>query len=51
MSWALAIEKSDISQAMLVDTPSAALEHGQARLSVQRFALTANNVTYAASVM
>ena len=48
MSWALAIEKSDISQAMLVDTPSAALEPGQARLSVQRFALTANNVTYAA---
>jgi len=48
MSWALAIDKSDISQASLVETPGVVLGPGQARLSIQRFALTANNVTYAA---
>jgi len=47
MGWALNIDKADMSKAHIVETPSVALADGQARLSVQRFALTANNVTYA----
>jgi hypothetical protein len=38
-----------ITEQKLVNVPSAALSNGQARLRVERFALTANNVTYAAS--
>ena len=48
MGWALSIDKSDISSARLVETVSAPLQPGQARLTVRRFAMTANNVTYAA---
>ena len=47
MGWALSIDKADISKAHIVDTPRVDLADGQARLSVKRFALTANNVTYA----
>tara|TARA_R110002096_G_scaffold287559_1_gene481222 strand:- start:158 stop:1234 length:1077 start_codon:yes stop_codon:yes gene_type:complete len=48
MGWALAIDKADIARAKLVDTPTQPLGDGQVRLTVKRFALTANNVTYAA---
>lgn len=48
MSWALAIDRTDISKASLVTTGSAALQAGETRLAVRRFAMTANNVTYAA---
>ncbi|MFW5659803.1 MAG: DUF2855 family protein [Oceanicaulis sp.] len=48
MGWALAIDKADISDATLIETRSAPLEDGQARLAVRRFAMTANNITYAA---
>ncbi|MGJ3231790.1 MAG: DUF2855 family protein [Oceanicaulis sp.] len=48
MGWALAIDKTDIAKASLVETGSAPLGDGQARLAVRRFALTANNITYAA---
>ncbi|MEQ8403986.1 MAG: DUF2855 family protein [Oceanicaulis sp.] len=48
MGWALAIDKTDISKASLIETESAPLEDGQARLAVRRFAMTANNITYAA---
>jgi hypothetical protein len=47
MGWALNIDKADISKAQIVETPQVDLADGQARLSVKRFALTANNVTYA----
>lgn len=49
MGWALSIDKTDISKAAVVATePAAALQAGEARLAVKRFALTANNITYAA---
>ena len=38
-----------ITEQKLVTVSSAALSDGQARLRIERFALTANNVTYAAS--
>ncbi len=38
-----------ITEQKLVSAPSIALSDGQARLRIERFALTANNVTYAAS--
>ncbi|MCR9128975.1 MAG: DUF2855 family protein [Alphaproteobacteria bacterium] len=47
MGWALSIDKADITRAMIVETPSRALADGEARLTVRRFALTANNITYA----
>lgn len=48
MGWALAIDKSNIASAKLVETASAPLSEGQIRLAIKRFALTSNNVTYAA---
>jgi len=48
MNWALAIDKSDIARAQLAALDPAPLEQGQIRLAVRRFALTANNITYAA---
>lgn len=47
MGWALSIDKADITRATIVETDSRALEDGEARLAVRRFALTANNITYA----
>ena len=38
-----------ITEQKLVNVPPSALSSGQARLRIERFALTANNVTYAAS--
>lgn len=38
-----------ITEQKLATVPAAALSNGQARLRIERFALTANNVTYAAS--
>ena len=48
MSWALSIDRADIAQARLVEEASRKLQAGEARLGVRRFALTANNITYAA---
>lgn len=39
----------EIKEQKLVNVPSVVLSDGQARLRIERFALTANNVTYAAS--
>lgn len=48
----LLIDRTDLHQARLVADPDApagrALAEGQARLAIDRFALTANNITYAA---
>lgn len=48
MGWALAIDKANIADAALVETARTPLQPGQIRLAIDRFALTANNVTYAA---
>lgn len=40
------IKRSDLSQHRVVDAPPAALVDGQARLRVESFALTTNNITY-----
>ncbi len=46
----LLIDRRDLSRTRLVPDPDAdtPLAEGQARLAIDRFALTANNVTYAA---
>lgn len=48
MTWALSIDRDRIADATLVETEARALEAGEVRLAVRRFALTANNITYAA---
>lgn len=46
--WALEIDKADIRKAQVVNMQQQALSEGQVRLRLDRFALTANNITYAA---
>jgi hypothetical protein len=48
MGWALSIDHADITDAAIVGAAPRALADGEARLAVRRFALTANNITYAA---
>lgn len=48
MNWALSIDRDRIADARLVEEETRALEAGEARLAIRRFALTANNITYAA---
>lgn len=45
----LLVDQKAITKTEMEDVPSQALEAGQARLVLENFALTANNVTYAAS--
>ncbi|GJL96696.1 MAG: hypothetical protein DHS20C06_05130 [Hyphobacterium sp.] len=47
-NWALEIDRSNISRAELIQTERRALVDDEARLTINRFALTANNITYAA---
>jgi len=47
-NWALEIDKANIRDAALIETTSRDLSIGEARLRIDRFALTANNITYAA---
>lgn len=44
----LQVNRADIARTRLVDRDRGALPPGSARLRVDSFALTANNVTYAA---
>lgn len=44
----LLVDRSDLRRLRIDDAPPVALAPGQARLEVERFALTANNVTYGA---
>lgn len=46
--WTLAIDRGGIARARILPLTLPPLEPGQARLRIARFALTANNVTYAA---
>jgi hypothetical protein len=43
------VRKSDLRQGEWVSSPAAPLQEGEARLRVERFVLTANNITYAAA--
>ncbi len=43
----LEVDRQQLSTVRLVDAPPADLQPGQARLRVDRFALTSNNITYA----
>ena len=43
----LLVDRGDLQQTRLVESPAAVLEAGQARLRVEAFGLSANNVTYA----
>jgi len=43
----LLVNKSNIKQTKITETPSPELAPGEVRLKVDRFALTANNITYA----
>jgi hypothetical protein len=44
----LQVRRDQLAQTRLVQHPSAALAQGQVRVCVERFALTSNNITYAA---
>jgi hypothetical protein len=48
MNWALSIDRDTIADATLVEETPAKLEDAQVRMAVRKFALTANNITYAA---
>lgn len=41
------VDRTDFRRTQVVDTPPAALGQGQIRLTVERFAFTANNISYA----
>ncbi|XBQ16778.1 MAG: DUF2855 family protein [Oceanicaulis sp.] len=47
MGWALSIDRANVADVKLAEDPGRPLEPGEARLAVKRFALTANNITYA----
>lgn len=47
MTTTFVVDRKDLHRARWVDTPAAPLPPGGARLRVDRFALTANNITYA----
>ena len=46
-NWDFVVDKTDLRQAKLLPAPPPELAEGQARLAIERFALTANNITYA----
>ncbi|MBR9825513.1 MAG: DUF2855 family protein [Alphaproteobacteria bacterium] len=48
MNWALSIDKANIADAHIVEENSRSLGEGEIRLGIHEFALTANNITYAA---
>jgi hypothetical protein len=43
------VDRADIRRAQVVERPMPELQDGEARLEIDRFALTTNNVTYAAT--
>ena len=48
MSKRFVVERSNLHQVRWVNTPAAALADGEVRMKVDSFALTSNNITYAA---
>ena len=47
MSRTVQVNRSDLSQARIVDSPALSLGDGEVRLKIESFSVTANNVTYA----
>ncbi|MBL9068437.1 MAG: DUF2855 family protein [Sphingopyxis sp.] len=47
MNWAINIDRDDVTQAELVADPPASLASGQVRVTLDSYAMTANNITYA----
>jgi len=45
----LLVDQQDIRRTLLQTQPAPALDEGQARLRIERYAMTSNNVTYAAT--
>ncbi len=43
----LIVNRADLHETRIVNLPAPALQPGQARLSIERFGLSANNITYA----
>lgn len=48
MAWDFLVAKSDLRATRFEEAEPPPLEEGQVRLAIENFALTANNVTYAA---
>ncbi|MEO7055800.1 MAG: DUF2855 family protein, partial [Caldimonas sp.] len=48
MTRTFVVEKRDLRRSHWLDAPAAALDAGQVRLRIDRFALTSNNITYGA---
>jgi hypothetical protein len=48
MSTTFAVGRKDLRRTAWIETPTPALAPGQVRLSIDRFALTSNNITYGA---
>lgn len=46
-NWDFVVDKGDLRRAKVVEAPPPELGDGQARLVIERFALTSNNITYA----
>ena len=46
--WAIDIDRDDIAEARLVEEAAADLAPGEIEVRIDSFAMTANNVTYAA---
>ena len=46
-AWAIDIDRDDITHAVLFAEPATPLEPGQIRVSIDSYAMTANNITYA----
>jgi hypothetical protein len=46
-TWDFLIDKTDLRKAEIREAAPATLDDGQARLAIESFALTANNITYA----
>lgn len=47
MNWAINIDRDDVTQAELIADPPAPLVSGQVRVTLDSYAMTANNITYA----
>ena len=47
MAWDLLVAKTDLRRTEIRETPLPPLAEGEARLAIESFALTANNITYA----
>lgn len=47
MNQTMIVNKNNLADAKIIEAPLAPLEQGEVRLSIEKFALTTNNITYA----